>query len=470
MTELLLLEDDDLLRTSLAVTLGDEGYAVDAVSTLSDARHHLGQGLFPGVLVLDVRLGERESGVDLVRELALSRHLPPTIVVSGAATIAETVEALRLGVFDFLEKPVSKERLLQSVRNAVERARLERRVLDLEGRLEPELELHGASAAMEALREQIARVAPTEARVLITGETGTGKELVAGQIHRQSRRRRDRPFIKLNCATLPAPLVEAELFGHARGAFTDAHTARAGLFEEASGGTLLLDEVGDMDLGVQARLLRVLEDGRVRRLGEAVERQVDVRVLAATHRNLEQEAAQGRFRSDLFFRLAHVPLSIPPLRERSGDVPLLVRHFVAQLSARHRLRPKQVHDDVFPPLEAYGWPGNVRELRAVCERLVVLGSDPLTAEQLPAELFQVGAAAEGGWLRPSRLALRTVLPFRGFKTECEREYIEAVLQRCGWSVAEAARALGLQRTYLHAKVVALGIARPGRPMERATEE
>jgi two-component system nitrogen regulation response regulator NtrX len=469
MREILLLEDDDLLRASLALTLGHQGYAVDAVATAGEARCRLGQGSFPGVLLVDVRLGEGESGVDLVRELASSRRLPPTIVVSGAATIAETVEALRLGVFDFLEKPVSKERLLQSVRNAVERAQLERRVLDLEGRLQPDRELLGASVAIHALRDQIARVAPTDARVLITGESGTGKELVAGQIHRLSRRR-DRPFIKVNCAALPAPLVEAELFGHARGAFTDARSPRAGLFEEASGGSLLLDEVGDMDLGVQARLLRVLEDGRVRRLGEAMERQVDVRVLAATHRDLEQEAARGRFRSDLLFRLAHVPLAVPPLRERAGDVPLLASHFLAQLFAHHRLRPKQLNDDVLPALEAYRWPGNVRQLRAVCERLVVLGTDPLTAAQLPAEVFQLGASAEGGWLQPGRLAMRTVLPFRQFKSECEREYIEAVLQRCGWSVTEAARALGLHRTHLHAKVLALGIARPGRPLERPAED
>jgi two-component system nitrogen regulation response regulator NtrX len=468
MTELLLVEDDDLLRASMAVTLRGDGYSVDAASTLAEARERLGEGCFPGVLVLDVRLGESESGVDLVRELGQAGRLPATVVVSGAATIAETVEALRLGVFDFLEKPVSKERLLQAVRNAAERARLERRVLDLESRLEPAFELLGASPAMQALREQVARVAATEARVLITGETGTGKELVASLIHRQSRRR-DRPFIRINCASLPAPLVEAELFGHARGAYTDARSARAGLFEEASGGTLLLDEIGDMDLGVQARLLRVLEDGRVRRLGETLERQVDVRVLAATHRDLEQEAAQGRFRSDLFFRLAHLPITAPPLRERSGDVPLLVRHFVARLSARHRLRPMQVQDEVFPPLEAYAWPGNVRELQAVCERLVVLGSDPLTAEQLPAGIYRVDAAAEGGWLRPSRLALRTVTPFRSFKAECEREYLEAVLQRCGWSVTDAARWLGLHRTHLHAKVLALGLARPGRPMEGAAK-
>ncbi len=469
MTEILLLEDDDPLRASLALTLSDEGYSVSTAATLSEARRHLAHMAPPDLLLLDVRLRQGESGVELVRQLSQQQRLPPTIVVSGAATIAETVEALRLGVFDFLEKPVSKERLLQSVTNALQRARLERRVQDLEGQLGPERELLGTSPAMVTLREQIARVAATEARVLITGESGTGKELVAGAIHRQSRRR-ERPFIKLNCAALPAPLVEAELFGHARGAFTDARQARAGLFEEADGGTLLLDEIGDMNLAVQARLLRVLEDGRLRRLGETAERQVDVRVVAATHRDLEQAAAAGRFRADLLFRLAHVPIVVPPLRKRTGDVPLLARHFIEQLSVRHGMRPKGILDEVFPPLQAYGWPGNVRELRAVCERLVVLGSDPLTADQLPAEVFQVGAADEGGWLRPARLARGTVLPFRSFKAECEREYIEAVLQRHAWSVTEAARALGLQRTYLHAKVVALGIARPGRPVELSSEK
>ena len=461
MTEILLVEDDDRLRTSMALMLRDEGYRVTTAVTLAEARARFeATGEPPDALLLDLRLGS-ESGVDLVRRLAASGRLPPTIVVSGAATIAEAIEAVRLGVFDFIEKPASKERLLQSIRNACEQHQLRGRVADLERRLESSRELLGASAAMDALRGQIARVAPTDARVLIVGESGTGKELVAERIHRDSARRAA-PFVKLNCAALPTGLIEAELFGHARGAFTDARTARAGLFEEAHGGTLFLDEIGDMDLSAQARLLRVLEDGNVRRLGETQDRRVDVRVVAATHRDLDAAARQGTFRHDLVFRLSHVPLHVPALRDRPDDIPLLFRHFVAAACARHRLRPKPIDEDVFPPLLAYAWPGNVRELRNVCERLVVLGSDPLTADQLPADVFRRGVVDESGWLQLPRLAQCAIVPLRDFKTECEREYIEAVLQRCEWNVSAAARALGLPRTYLHAKVGALGLVRPGR--------
>jgi two-component system nitrogen regulation response regulator NtrX len=464
MTRVLVVEDDERLRTAMVLALRDEGYQVSSAVSLAEARVQVGDPRSgPEVLVLDVRLGPRDSGIDLVRELARESRLPPTIVVSGEATIGETVEALRLGVFDFLEKPVSRERLLQTLRNALEQQRLKRRVALLETRLDARRELLGTSPVLETLREQIARVAPTEARVLILGESGTGKELVAEQIHAKSARR-DRPFVKLNCAAIPPTLIEAELFGHARGAFTDARTARAGLFEEADGGTLFLDEIGDMDLAMQARLLRVLEDGSVRRLGESQERRVDVRVLAATHRDVEATARDGRFRQDLYFRLAHVPLAVPALRDRATDVPLLFRHFVAAASARHRMRPKEIGEDVYPPLRAYAWPGNVRELRNVAERLVVLGSDPLRAEDLPADVFRKGAVEESGWLRTRRLTGGGIAAFKDFKTESEREYVEAVLQRCSWNVAAAARALGMPRTYLHAKVVALGIARPDRPL------
>jgi two-component system nitrogen regulation response regulator NtrX len=466
-TRVLVVEDDERLRTAMVRALRDDGYDVTSAVSLAEGRAHMGDARSaPEALLLDIRLGAEESGIDLVRELAREGRLPPTLVVSGEATIGETVEALRLGVFDFLEKPVSRERLLQTLRNALEQHRLKRRVVDLEARLGARRDLLGASPAMQTLREQIARVAPTEARVLILGESGTGKELVAEQIHVRSGRR-DRPFVKLNCAAIPATLIEAELFGHARGAFTDARTARAGLFEEANGGTLFLDEIGDMDLAMQARLLRVLEDGRVRRLGESQERAVDVRVLAATHRDLDAAAREGRFRQDLYFRLAHVPLAVPALRERLEDVPSLFRHFVAAACARHRMRPKAVAEDVYPPLLDYAWPGNVRELRNVAERLVVLGSDPLSAEGLPADVFRKGRVEESGWLRTMRLTGGGIVAFKDFKTESEREYVEAVLQRCGWNVAAAARALGMPRTYLHAKVVALGIARPDRPLEEA---
>jgi DNA-binding NtrC family response regulator len=368
-------------------------------------------------------------------------------------------------VHDFVEKPFSRERLLQSVRNALGHAALARKVAALESQLAEEPELLGESPAMARLRTAIAQAAATDARVLVRGPSGSGKELVANALHHGSARR-DGPFVKINCAAIPPHLVEGELFGHARGAFTDAKSARAGLFEEANGGTVFLDEIGDMDLALQARLLRVLEDGRVRRIGESRDRAVDVRVLAATHRDLEGEVRSGRFREDLYFRLAHLPIEVPPLAARRGDVELLFRHFLDRFAARHRLRRKRVDEEVLPVLERYPWPGNVRELRNLCERLTVFGADPITADQLPSPFFSTAPAGESGLLRLHEN--QAVVPWKDFKAASEREYLEAVLRRMGWNFAAAARALDLQRTYLHQKAASLGIVRPGRDPDRAT--
>ena len=275
MTRLVIVEDDEKIRGSLLLQLREEGYAPQALSSAEEALVHFGDGRvsLPHLLLLDVRL-PGISGVELVRRLAAMQRMPPTIIISGEASISETVEALRLGVHDFIEKPFSRERLLQSIRNALEHQALKREVATLKADLGGEPPILGASAAVAALRQLIARAAATDARVLIVGESGTGKELVASALHRESSRGQ-RPFIKINCAAIPHHLVEDELFGHAKGAFTDAKTAKVGLFEEADGGTLFLDEIGDMDLTMQSRLLRVLEDGRVRRVGETRDRQVD---------------------------------------------------------------------------------------------------------------------------------------------------------------------------------------------------
>ncbi|HVR08590.1 MAG TPA: sigma-54 dependent transcriptional regulator, partial [Thermoanaerobaculia bacterium] len=293
----------------------------------------------------------------------------------------------------------------------------------------------------------------------ITGASGTGKELVAEALYRQSGRR-DGAFVKINCAAIPTHLVEAELFGHARGAFTDARSAKPGLFEEADGGTLFLDEIGDMDVGLQARLLRVLEDGRVRRVGETRDRQVDVRLIAATHQDLEAAVAAGRFRQDLYFRLAHLPIAVPPLAERRADVPLLVDHFVDHFSRQHRVRRLGIDAAVFDVLARYSWPGNVRELKNICERLVVFGADPLTVDQLPSNFFQPARVPETGLVRLAESC--PPMPLRDFKVACEREYLEDVLRRTSWNFAAAARLLRIQRTYLHQKAAALGIERPRR--------
>jgi DNA-binding NtrC family response regulator len=461
MTQLLIVEDDEKIRASLLLQLREEGFAPTSVNNAEEALALLepARSPLPDLLLLDVRM-RGMSGVDLVRRLVELRRFPPTIIISGEASISETVEALRLGVHDFIEKPFTRERLLQSIRNALEREALRREVAALKADLGTEPEILGASPAIEELRQRIARAAPTDGRILILGESGTGKELVASALHRQSRRSH-RPFIKINCAAIPSDLIEDELFGHARGAFTDAKTPKPGLFEEADGGTLFLDEIGDMEPSVQSRLLRVLEDGRVRRLGETRDRQVDVRVIAATHRNLEESARSGHFREDLYFRLAHLPIPVPALRERSEDIPILFHHFLERFTRQHRTRPRRVDSEVYPYLERYPWPGNVRELRNLCERLVVFGSDPVTPDQLPPGFFEQTPPPESGLLLLP--ASFPILPLRELKARVEREYVETVLQRTRWNVSAAARLLDVQRTYLHQKVRALGTHRPGEP-------
>jgi two-component system, NtrC family, nitrogen regulation response regulator NtrX len=449
---ILLVEDDHKIAANVTLRLREEGYGVVAFRAAEDALSYLRDphGVPPDMALLDVRLPGM-SGIDLLR--VAGEVMPPAIVISGEATMAETVEAIRLGVHDFIDKPFSRERLLKSVRNCLDHASLRRQVRELRAQGQ---EIVGRSEAIKALRAAIEKVAPTEARVLIRGESGSGKELVASAIHRLSRRA-SRTFIRLNCAAIPSNLIEDELFGHARGAFTDAKTAKRGLFEEADGGTLFLDEIGDMELALQARLLRVLEDGRVRRIGENTDRRVSVRVIAATHRDVESLSQDGRFREDLFFRLASVPVDVPPLRERRDDVPLLFSTFLQHFCALSQRPSLSVDATVYDALAGYDWPGNVRELRNLAERLSVFGTDPITVEQLPSSVMNRGAS-ESGIVRIAEGA--PVMPLRELKAQCEKEYIEAVLRRTQWNVSKAAQLLDLQRTYLHEKITALGITRP----------
>jgi DNA-binding NtrC family response regulator len=438
---ILIVEDDEKIAASTTLRLREEGYGVVAFRSAEEALAHLRDAarVQPDMALIDVRLPGM-SGIDLVR--ILGDAMPPAIVISGEASMAETVEAIRLGVHDFIDKPFSRERLLKSVRNCLESAALRRQVGELRGR---DQQILGHSEAVKTLRAAIEKVAATDARVLIRGESGTGKELVANAIHRLSRRG-GRTFVKLNCAAIPSHLIEDELFGHARGAFTDAKTAKRGLFEEADGGTLFLDEIGDMESALQSRLLRVLEDGRVRRIGETTDRAVNVRVLAATHRDLEQLARSGAFREDLFFRLSTVPIDVPPLRARRDDVRLLFTTFLQQFCARNRRIALSVEPSAYEALAGQSWPGNVRELRNVAERLSVFGTDPITVDQLPSSSGIVRIADAG-----------PVIPLREFKAQSEKEYIEGVLRRTNWNVSRAAEILDIQRTYLYEKMNALGI-------------
>ena len=460
MSFVLIVEDDAKIRANLLFQLRSAGYTASALESAEALFAELGDSHSfdprPDLLLLDVRL-PGISGIELARRLADSGSLPPTIIISGEASITETVDALRLGVHDFVEKPFSRERLMQSIRNTLEHTALRRKVAELRSELAGETPILGTSEAMNRLRGMIARAAPTDARILIRGASGTGKELVADALHRSSPRR-DRPFIKINCAAIPTHLIEDELFGHIRGAFTDARSAKAGLFEAADGGTLFLDEIGDMDFSLRSRLLRVLEDGRIRRLGESRDRKVDVRVIAATHHDLETAVKAGEFRQDLYFRLAHLPIEVPPLRQRGEDIRLLFVHFIESFCQRHHTRQRRIEEDVFGHLESYSWPGNVRELKNVCERLVVFGGDPVSADQLPSSFFDDAGFPETGLVRLGSNQLS--LSLRDFKTQCEKEYIESILQRTDWNVSAAARILDIQRTYLHQKTAALGLRRP----------
>lgn len=453
---ILVVENHQKIRANAVLQLREEGFAAHGVDSAEAATEFLRGNEPPDLLLLDVRLGGM-SGIDLIRGLAAEGRALPTIIMSGEASISETVEALRLGVYDLVEKPFTRERLLQSVKNCLENLSLRRELSTLQSRVREGQTIIGRSTRVAQLRDRIEKVAGTGTRVLIRGESGTGKELVANTLHRQSPRR-DGPFVKINCAAIPAHLIEDELFGHARGAFTDAKAAKPGLFEEAHRGTLFLDEIGDMEVSLQARLLRVLEDGKVRRIGETQDRQVDVRVVAATNRNLEKLVEQGAFREDLYFRLATVPIDVPPLREREGDISLLFAHFLEHFCSQNQRRRMTIDPEVFPLLERYRWPGNVRELRNVCEQVAIFGTDPVTPEQLPSSMMQESAPRETGLVRLTDPA--TLLPLRDFKEQCEKEYIESVLRRTNWNFTAAAKLLDIQRTHLHQKVTALKIERP----------
>ena len=456
MSLIAVIEDDEKIAGNIVLRLREQGYGVVSFRTAESAQAWLSDSanVTPDMLLVDVRLPAM-SGLDLLR--ALGASAPPSVIISGEASMAETVDAIRLGVHDFIDKPFTRERLLKSVENCLDHAQLRQQ---LRAYRSSEQQILGASQAMRALLATIDKVAPTDVRVLIRGESGSGKELVAAALHRLSQRRNG-PFVKMNCAAIPPHLIEDELFGHVRGAFTDARQNKAGVFDQAHRGTLFLDEIGDMDLAVQARLLRVLEDGRVRRIGDTADRAVDVRIVTATHRDLEAMVAIGSFREDLYFRLAAMPIVVPPLRTRRDDVDVLFAAFFQDFCRRNNRAAIHVESEVFARLRAYDWPGNVRELRNLAERLSVFGTDPLTIDQLPTAIATATKPSdkrETGIIRVDASA--GILPLRLFKMQCEKEYIESVLLRTNWNVSRAAELLDLQRTHLHQKMVSLGIERP----------
>jgi two-component system, NtrC family, nitrogen regulation response regulator NtrX len=458
MKETVLVVDDEAgVRTSLAAILGDEGYAVEAVGSgeealaVLEARRH-------DLVLLDVWLPGAD-GLEVLRRIRETDAELPVVVISGHGTIETAVKAVRLGAQDFVEKPLSLEKTLVAVKNALQRRRLESEVRVLKQQLDERYVMVGESPALKQLRAEIARAAPTNGRALIFGENGTGKELVARAIHALSLRAAG-PFVEVNCAAIPEELIESELFGHAKGAFTGALAARKGKFELADGGTLFLDEIADMSLKTQAKVLRALQEQRIEPVGGAGSVDVDVRVIAATNKDLDEEIRKGRFRDDLYFRLNVIPFHVPPLRERPEDVPLLARHFMEVLSAEHGRRPRAIAPEVLAALSRLPWPGNVRELRNIIERLVIMTPDEtIEVRHLPASLL-VGLPAEG----PALAALAPAEPgtLAEAREDFERRFILAKYHECGGNMSRTAEALGVERSNLYRKMKGYGLLAPRR--------
>ncbi len=460
-----IVDDEKNIRRTVRMVLEGEGFNVEEASSGEEALARLPE-VAADVLLLDVQL-PGISGLDTLERMAkLKAETQPTIImISGHATLADAVRATKAGAYDLIEKPLDRERLMVALRNALERRAMAREVEGLRAMAEERSEMVGHSAAMNALKAQIAKVAPTRTRVLITGESGTGKELIAKAIHRQSALA-TKPYVKVNCAAIPKELIESELFGHERGAFTGATARKRGLFEMADGGTIFLDEIGDMNLSAQAKVLRVLQSGEFSRVGGEQVLKVDVRVIAATNRDLQAAVAGGEFREDLFFRLNVVPLRAPPLRDRADDVPLLAATFVELACRENGMKVKPVSDEALAVLSAYSWPGNVRELRNEIERLVILSEESIGVGDLREEIVaevsrrrRDAAAAPAELPRVDLPAEARALPLREFRDHMEREYIRIKLDENGWNISRTAALLGIERTNLHKKMRALGLSR-----------
>src|SRR6476646_9657306 len=449
-SRILVVDDEAAIRDSLKMTLEYEGYEF-----LSAATGQEGLALIeresPDLVLLDVKMPGMDGLEVLDRIRALNDALP-VVVVSGHGTISTAVEATKKGAFDFIEKPFASDRVLVSLRNALDQRRLRDENRSLKKAVEVRHQMIGDSLALKQVTAAIARAAPTNATVLIQGESGVGKELVARTIHRNSLRSRER-FVQVNCAAIPEELIESELFGHEKGSFTGATEKQVGKFEQADRGTIFLDEVGDMSAKTQAKVLRVLQEGEVERLGSARTIKVDVRVIAATNKNLEEEIEKGHFREDLYFRLAVIPISVLPLRERPDDVPLLVRHYMDFFSRESNVRPKRITPAAMDVLSRSRWKGNIRELRNTVERLNIMTSgDTIDVADLPET---VRSNVGGGLTSPKASGdseATKVGTLREFKENAERNFLVGKLRDNGWNISKTAEVIGTPRSNLYKKL------------------
>ncbi len=444
----LVVDDEEGIRNSLRMILSYEGYEVFEAISAEQALNLLEEIAGIDVILLDVKLPGL-SGLDLLAEIKKRPLAPEVIMISGHGTIQTAVESTKLGAFDFLEKPLERDRVLLCLRNALNQNRLRRECLDLRRRAERKYELIGNHPVMKKLWEDILRAAPTNATVLIQGESGTGKELIARAIHENSLRAKEK-FVQVNCAAIPEELIESELFGHEKGAFTGATEKKLGKFELADGGTIFLDEIGDMSLKTQSKVLRVLEQGEVQRVGSNKIIKVDVRVIAATNKNLLAEIKAGRFREDLYFRLNVIPIYSPPLREHREDIPLLIDYFSRVLAEENNFRPKRFSPEAIEALMKYSWKGNVRELKNLVERLLIMVEGEIVEKHhLPDYILEKSSLTI-----PDIKKIKTL---QDFLEEAEKSFILAKLEENSWNIAKTARSIGTARSNLYKKMAQYGI-------------
>lgn len=443
---ILVVDDEKNIRLSVKSCLVPEGYNVDEADTADSAIGQLRENIFD-IAIIDIRLGE-QSGIALFEKVQEEKIAVPVIFISGNASLAEAAQSLKLGAYDFIEKPFNADKLLVTVKNCLQFHQMKNRVQDLESSQQQGL-LLGDHKLMQALRNSIAKVAPNDVAVLINGESGTGKELIAQSIHQQSKRAEQR-LVSVNCSAIPENLIESTLFGHVKGAFTGADQHKKGYFEMAHGGSIFLDEIGDMPLPAQASLLRVLENREIQKVGSEKVTKVDVRILAASHKNLKDLIEKGLFREDLYYRLNVVPISSPALRDRSSDIPLLVNHFVDKLSQKNGFVPKSIAPECFAILSNYHWPGNVRELLNTVERMLIMGDERLTKADIPEEISGLSTQPP---------VIEDDISLREFRNRMERDLIIKKLKQFAGNITQVAKALEVDRSYLHKKISQLDIKR-----------
>jgi two-component system nitrogen regulation response regulator NtrX len=441
---ILIVDDEENIGRSLRMILEREGYTVNLCKSVAEFKKHPDSQRADAYL-FDMKLPDG-NGIDLLRTVKQNGAPSPAIMISGHGTIADAVEATRAGAFDFLEKPLSRDRVLLAVKNALEQSTLRQENERLRELVGGPSKMVGTSPAWLRAVEQASMAARSDARVLLIGESGTGKELLAAHIHNSSPFAAG-PFVKVNCAAIPTELIETELFGHEKGSFTGATASRRGKFELADGGTIFLDEVGDLHGASQAKLLRVLQEGEFHRVGGEQIIRVNVRVISATNRDLAAMVQQEKFREDLYYRLSVVPIRVPALRERPHDIRLMAEYFLEEFCSRNNFKRKTLDESVFPLFESYNWPGNARELRNVVERMAILTTgDRLTRDSIPVELRVHRETGQKSTIQEAR-------------ESAEREHILRALEESSWNVSGAARALGMERTNLHKRIRALGLTR-----------